>query len=534
MGNWWNKAVFYEIYMPSFCDGNGDGIGDFIGITSKLDYLKELGIDGIWLTPFYRSPKVDNGYDISDYYTVDPDYGTMEDFERFLVKAHARNIKVIIDIVLNHTSTEHRWFQESRSSKVNPKRGWYIWRDPVNGNAPNNWHSFMGGPAWTFDEKTGQFFYHSFAEQQVDLNWTNPEVKAEMFRVMRFWLDKGVDGFRLDVINHLKVTDRFDDNPWDEKAGEQIHFYDKNQEGILEVVEEIAAFVHSYPDKFLVGEVSSEDLNELKNYCGKGKMDVVFQFNLGSIPELDVGKIYQQIKEMDIAYKDDQLPTLFFGSHDMSRFITRFAVDGEEEEVAKLISTLMLTAKGVPFIYYGEEIGMRDFVIDDISKMKDVQGLIAYHLALEAGKTEKEALDEANRNGRDRSRSPMQWSQTTSYGFSNVEPWISVPINDVSVEKQIKDPASMLSYYRNLIAFRRSNPALTMGNYVHFQLDNQLFNYKRKYQDVMVNVYLNFSDAIRKINLSPIYEVVLSSRRNLNFLPREILPFEGIVLIEKG
>jgi len=537
VGNWWKKAVFYEIYMPSFCDGNGDGIGDFIGITSKLDYLSNLGIDGIWLTPFYQSPKVDNGYDISDYYSVDPDYGTMGDFENFLKEAHARNIKVIVDIVLNHTSSDHQWFQESKSSIDHPKRDWYIWKNPVDGKEPNNWESFMGGSAWKWDEATGQYYYHGFAEQQVDLNWTNPEVKKAMFDVMKFWLDKGVDGFRLDVINHLKVKNHYPNNPIDPNTKKQLHVNDKDQDGILDVIREISTFVHSYPDTFLVGEVGSEDLTVLKEYCGTNKMDVVFQFNLGSMSTLDVDHIYQQLVDMEREYRDNQTPTLFFGSHDMSRFISRFAIPGYEDEVAKLMATLMLTAEGVPFIYYGDEIGMSDLIIEDISKMKDVQGVIAYQLALQAGKEENEALAEANQHGRDSSRSPMQWATTNYFGFSEVEPWISLPDNDITVENQLDNAESMLTFYQKVIKLRKAIPALAIGRYETLQLDNKVMMYKRTDEHSTIIVYLNFNRDCTTISLDAACNVLLSSRRvsvvNNQVLEIELLPYEAIIFEEK-
>ncbi|HET6872449.1 MAG TPA: alpha-glucosidase, partial [Sporolactobacillaceae bacterium] len=459
---WWKQAVFYEVYMPSFCDGNGDGIGDFKGLTSKLDYLKELGIDGIWLTPFYKSPKVDNGYDIADYYSIDEDYGSMADFETFVKQAHEREIKVIADLVLNHTSSEHPWFKDARSSKDHPKRDWYIWKDPVEGGPPTNWESFFGGSAWEFDQESGQYYYHAFAKEQVDLNWTNPEVKQAMGDVMAFWLDKGIDGFRLDVINFLTVNKTFKNNPYDSNGTEQLHLYDKDQEGILDTVHEISEFVHGYPDKFLVGEVGSEELSVLQTYSGDGKLDVVFNFNLGSQPTLNVESIFTQLKEMERVYTKDQLPTLFFSSHDMSRHISRFGKGkpGKEKDLAKLMAGLMLTARGVPFIYYGDEIGQRDLILDDLLEMKDVQGLTAYHLALEKGLSEEEALKQANEKGRDKSRSPMQWNSTEYAGFSSVAHWIQLPkdFSQQTVEAQLKDPQSMLSFYKDLIRIRKKNP----------------------------------------------------------------------------
>lgn len=384
---WWKRAVFYEVYMPSFCDSNGDGIGDFDGLTSKLDYLRDLGIGGIWLTPFYKSPKVDNGYDIADYYQIDPDYGTMEGFERFIQEAKTRGIKVIADLVLNHTSSEHAWFKESRSSRTNPKRDWYIWKDAVNGGVPNNWESFFGGTAWEWDAATEQYYYHGFAKEQVDLNWANPEVKEAMKDVMAYWLGKGVSGFRLDVINFLSVSDQFPDNPMDEITGEQKHVHDQNQNGIIEAIEEISEFVHAHSGMFMVGEVGSEDIDMLRHYSGAGKLDVVFNFNLGSQKEFSPENLFAELKTMEQVHREDQIPTLFFGSHDMDRVISRFGEgDAEiEEERARLMATLALTAKGVPFLYFGEEIGMRNFVAHKLEDMRDIQGLNAYEIALQRG-----------------------------------------------------------------------------------------------------------------------------------------------------
>ena len=537
MHKWWHNTVFYEVYLPSFYDGNGDGIGDFIGLTEKLDYLKKLGIGGIWLTPFYPSPKVDNGYDISDYYSIDPVYGTMEDFERFLEKAHDLGIKVIADLVLNHTSTEHPWFQESRSSKDNPKRDWYIWRAPKNGKEPNNWESFMGGSAWKFDPQTGEYYYHAFSEQQADLNWANPEVKQAMFDVIRFWLEKGIDGFRLDVINHLKVQKNMPDNPVNEKTGEQIHFYDKDQEGIMPVIEEIAALIHEYPDKFIVGEVGSEDLQVLKRYCGTGKLDVVFQFNLGSIPNLDVNEIFQQMKDMEEQYGPDQIPTIFFSSHDMPRHVSRFAVSGHEKEFAKLFAMLILTAKGVPFLYYGEEIGMEDLIIEDIRDMKDVQGMIAYQLAKQKGCDEEEALAIANREGRDKSRSPMQWKNTTYYGFSSKQPWIALPPmkKGCTVQEQLTDPNSILSFYRKLIALRKEHPVFSKGDYSRLEKVDETMIFERTFEDQHVLVCLNFGAEEKELTLHDRWlkedSFVLSSKREKVERTKDlkILPFEGII-----
>lgn len=505
MTKWWKQSVFYEIYMPSFCDGNNDGIGDFKGITSKLDYLKNLGIDGIWLTPFYKSPKIDNGYDISDYYQIDPDYGTIQDFERLIQEAHQRGIRVIADLVLNHTSSEHQWFQESKSSKDHPKRDWYIWRDE-----PNNWESFFGGTAWEYDAESQQYYYHAFAKEQVDLNWANPAVKQAMFKVMKFWLEKGVDGFRLDVINFLKVNNSFVDNPYD--GEEQVHLYDKDQDGVLSVISEIQEFVHQYPDKFLVGEVGSEDLEILKHYSGLDLLDVVFNFNIGSIVEFDAYKLYQQLAATDDAYNEAQIPTLFFSSHDMSRYVSRF---GGNEDRAKVIATLMLTAKGIPFIYFGDEIGMRDWISDDIAKMKDVQGIMGYKLALEAGKSHEEALAIANEKSRDKSRTPMQWNSQAHVGFSEGLPWITIPeeANDVTVEGQMSNPESMLSFYKSLLKLRKEHSCLQFGDYEVIRYENDMISFVRKDSVEKIVVALNFSDQPKTLRGATNLDLLLSTKR---------------------
>ncbi|MEH7305260.1 glycoside hydrolase family 13 protein [Neobacillus drentensis] len=507
MVKWWKQSTFYEIYMPSFKDGNGDGIGDFAGITSKLDYLKELGIDGLWLTPFYPSPKVDNGYDISDYYGIDADYGTMADFETFIHEAHQRGIRVIADLVLNHTSSEHQWFQESKSSKDHPKRDWYIWRDE-----PNNWESFFGGTAWEYDAETHQYYYHAFAKEQVDLNWANPEVKQAMFDVMKFWLEKGVDGFRLDVINFLKVNDSFQDNPYDLEKKEQIHLYDKDQEGIIAIIEEIAEFVHQYPDKFLVGEVGSEELDILKQYSGLNKLDVVFNFNIGSMGEFDRDRLFQHFVETEKTYDSAQIPTLFFSSHDMSRHISRF---GGDEDRAKLVATLMLTAKGVPFIYFGDEIGMRDWITDDLSKMKDVQGIMGYQLALQAGKSPEESLVVANEKSRDKSRTPMQWNAHANVGFSEGKPWITVPENayKVTVEDQINDPDSMLSFYKKLLKLRKEHSSLQFGNYEFLRNEDGMIYFVRTDSVEKILVVLNFTDQQKTLEVEANMTLLLSTKR---------------------
>lgn len=504
---WWRRTAFYEIYMPSFCDGNQDGIGDFRGIASKLDELKALGIGGIWLTPFYKSPKVDNGYDIADYYAIDLDYGTMEDFDAFIKAAHERDIRVIVDLVLNHTSSAHPWFQASKSSKDHPKRDWYIWQDPVDGGMPNNWESFFGGPAWEYDEASGQYYYHAFAKEQVDLNWANPEVRAAMKDVMGFWLDKGIDGFRLDVINFLKVSGQFPDNPYQDN-GEQDHRYDKDQAGILDAIREICEFVHQREGAFMVGEVGSEEMSLLKQYSGDGLLDVVFNFNLGSQETYQPSKLIEQVLLMEEVHRSNQVPTLFFSSHDMARHISRFGEGDPELEVlrAKLMATFMLTAKGVPFLYYGDEIGVRDYYSLRIEDMRDIQGLTHYDLAIKEGLSEEEALKRANEKSRDKSRTPMQWDGSEYSGFSQVKPWIAMGPrhNEIHVAAEQSNPDSIYVYYQQLLRLRRLHPSLAEGGYSRIERAGEALIYTKIVADDISLAALNFGAEPVGIDLSEV------------------------------
>lgn len=535
MKDWWKETIFYEIYMPSFCDSNNDGIGDFKGITSKLDYLKELGIGGIWLTPFYKSPKVDNGYDIEDYYEIDPDYGTLEDFKEFLKEAHKRDIQVISDLVLNHTSNMHKWFKESRSSKTSSKRNWYIWRTGNEGGYPNNWESFFSGSAWEYDENTDEYYYHAFAKEQVDLNWANPEVKEAMFDVIRYWLGLGIDGFRLDVINFLKTDINLIDNPYDNE-GQQMHINDKDQEKTIQIIREIRALVDSYGDKFLVGEVGSEQLEEIMRYAGCDALNVVFNFNLGSIQKLDADKIIDELKAMD-NFKD-KTPTLFFGSHDMPRFISRLSDGILVEDKARLMAALMLTAKGVPFIYYGDEIGMRDFTPMTIEDVRDVQGILAYKKALSKGISEEEALIIGINASRDKSRTPMQWDNGDNAGFSGSVPWINIQseYTYVNAASQEIDEASMLNYYKKLIDFRKSSKALQYGEYEELSKKEDIIYFKRKYFYEEVLLLFNFSKdhlEFKEFKLDS-YNLILSSqRKSIEFKDKlELMPYEALIFLK--
>lgn len=480
---WWKETVFYQIYMPSFQDSDGNGYSDFAGMTERLDYIQSLGVKGIWLTPFLKSPKVDNGYDVAGYYEIDPVYGDSGDFRIFLDEAHRRGIMVIMDMVVNHTSTECKWFQESRKSKDNPFRDYYIWRDK-----PNNWESFFGGSAWEFDSITRQYYYHKFDVRMADLNWSNPEVSEEIQKVLRYWLNLGVDGFRMDVINFLTTDGIVADNPVTD--GKQEHLYDIDQPGVKDAVKLIKSTISEFENRFIVGEIGSDKLEVLTKYQRAGLMDVVFNFNFGSISEFSTQRIFDELQKMEQQMQG--YPTLFFGSHDMPRLIDRLA--GGDTARAGALAALMLTAKGVPFVYYGEEIGMQNILAGNIGEIIDIQGKTQYHLALAAGKTPEEALIEGNSHNRDKSRSPMQWDDTEFAGFSTVKPWIKVHENyrEINVKQSLTTEHSLLNTYKAMIALRNKEKALQYGDYEMLEKTGDQIRFTRTFQNEKISVIINF------------------------------------------
>ncbi|MGZ0017631.1 alpha-glucosidase [Yeosuana sp. AK3] len=513
---WWKETVFYEIYMPSYKDSNGDGYSDFKGLTSKLDYIQDLGIKGIWLTPFLQSPKIDNGYDVSDYYKIDATYGALEDFKIFLNEAHKRNIEIIMDLVVNHTSTESKWFQDAKKSIDNPYRDYYIWKDN-----PNNWESFFGGSAWEFDSITSQYYYHKFDVKMADLNWQNPKVVEEIKDVLRFWLDLGIDGFRLDVINFLTTDGITLDNPIAEN-GNQKHLNDINQNGVKEAMKTIRKTINEFDNRFIVGEIGSDNIEVLKQYQGTELLDVVFNFNFGSIKEFSAQRLYDELQSMENNMSN--YPTLFFGSHDMPRLVSRLAKNNPER--AEALAALMLTAKGIPFIYYGEEIGMENIEANSLDEIKDIQGRTHYDMALKNGKTIEEALKIGNEYNRDKSRSPMQWDDSGFAGFSNKTSWIKVNKNYklLNVESLEKDEKSLLNTYKKIIALRNFEPALQYGAYVDLTFSDSLISFSRTYNGEVITCYFNFSNSSHDIILKE-KEKVLIGKLALN--PNNFLIIKG-------
>ena len=494
---WWQRAVFYQIYPRSFADGNDDGIGDFPGMIQKLDYLRDLGVDAIWLSPHFPSPQFDVGYDITDYTGIAPEYGTMDDFTRFLDGVHRRGMRLILDLVLNHTSHLHPWFLESRSSRDNPRRDWYIWRDGIRGpdgflQPPNNWNSAFDGIAWEFDEHTGQYYYHYFLKQQPDLNWRNPQVKQSMWDAVRFWLDMGVDGFRLDAIATIFENPDLPDHLLDiglaelhrmirsahtteerahaRKVKATLFQYQLQQPGMHELMQELRSVVDEYDDRVLVAE------DEHLEYHGNGEneLHLVFNFPLMRTRRLTPAWVRHNQKERLstlAAISPLAWPCNTLGNHDRPRVYNRYGDGMHDDELARLSLALMLTLRGTPFLYYGEEIGMTDLLLDDIDQFRDPMGIWEYHAEIETFETPPDqALKYAARLTRDKNRTPMQWQNAPNAAFSSagVRTWLPVNPNyawGVNVAEQVDDSASLLHFYQRMLRLRRKSPALIEGDY---------------------------------------------------------------------
>jgi alpha-glucosidase len=550
--NWWQTAVFYQIYPRSFADGNGDGIGDFPGMIEKLDYLADLGVDALWLSPHFPSPQFDVGYDISDYIDVAPEYGTLDDFKRFLDGAHERGLRVILDLVMNHTSHLHQWFIESRSSRDHPKRDWYVWRDGRDGGPPNNWYSPFGGSAWEYDQETDQYYYHFFLKEQPDLNWRNPEVKKAMWEATRFWLDLGVDGYRLDAIGTIfenpEIPDRrsnmsqeeirskfkrgFPDSP-DKKLIElwELIYKDQvEQDGVHQLMQELRSLVDEYPDRVLVGE------NDDVSYYGNGSNELHLAFNF---PLMRTNRL---IPDWIRANQQDRLASLPPGAwpcntlnnHDSTRMHNRFGDGQNNDAIARTSLALMLTLRGTPFLYNGEEIGMSDYYLTDITLFRDPPAVWFYNGQVADGMSPDEALNLAAVYSRDRCRTPMQWSSAVNAGFSSdgVRTWLPVNPNysqGVNVDDQQYNPESMLNFYKRLLHLRRQTPALKDGDYTPLHESAQdYFAFTRHSQDggQTCLVVLNLSDKEHKLNFD------LSSHEARCLFSNHILEGETVSLEE--
>jgi len=529
---WWQTAVFYQIYPRSFADGNGDGIGDFKGVTGKLDYLSDLGVDAIWLSPHFPSPNWDCGYDISDYTNVAPEYGTLEDFKSFLREAHARSMRVILDLVLNHTSEEHPWFLESKSSRDNPKSDWYVWMD----TPPNNWQSCFDGEAWTYAPERDQYYYHYFMKQQPDLNWHNPEVKKAMWDAARFWLDLGVDGYRLDAIGTIYEDPHLTRHavPFDlvglrraaelaqtpaEKKQIAKYWHDmfKHQWGganLHNLMKELRTVLDEYGgERMLVGE--DDNIAYMGN--GDDELHLVFNFPLMRTERITPSHIRLNQKER-LAQLDalplKGWPCNTLGAHDYSRIYTRYGDRKHDANLARLHAALVLTLRGTPFLYNGEEIGMTDLIITDPTKLRDTMATWYYDRLVNDLKVDpQEAAQRAGEMSRDKNRTPLQWSNNPNAGFSpaNVEPWLPVNPNyrnGINVRDQQHNPSSLLNYYKHLLQVRRHSSALIAGEYLPLNNTAQdYFSFIRKSADQTVLVILNFSGTKLELDFSPAKEI---------------------------
>jgi len=492
-GPWWKHAVFYEIYPRSFADSNNDGVGDLRGIASKLDYLKELGVDAIWISPCFPSPQVDFGYDVSDYENIDPMYGTLADFDYLASEAKKRNIHIILDFVVNHTSDQHKWFLESKSSRDNPYRDWYIWRDGKGpGQPPNNWVSIFGGSAWKFDPKTDQWYYHMFYPEQPDLNWRNPAVKDAMFDVTRWWYKRGVSGFRLDAVDTLFEDPNLTDNPV-ERPGKNAfgdpflqNKYNSKLPEVHDVLRGLREVANEY-DAVLIGETWTADVAELNQYYGKdnNELQLPMDFLFTMVNKLSPAEFRKQIAEVNGA---SGWPTFVISNHDIVRSYDRYGDGKHNDEIAKLMAALYLTLRGSPIMYYGEEIGMKT---TPPTRKEDVQDPIGR----KGWPAEK---------GRDGERTPMQWTDGKNAGFSEAKPWLPVPptYKTHNVETESKNPQSVLEFYKSVLKLRHSNEALLGGSYKAINEDNEnVLSYLRVNQNRAVVVVLNMSGVPRKIAL---------------------------------
>ena len=514
---WWQKAVVYQVYPRSFQDSNGDGIGDLPGITSRLDYIKQLGADVIWLNPIYRSPGVDNGYDISDYYDINPEFGTMADFETLLANAHQRGLKIMMDIVVNHSSNQNKWFTESAKSKDNPYSDYYIWRDPVDGHAPNNWGGFFGGSVWEYVESRQQYYMHSFAVEQPDLNWENPKLRQAVYDMMNFWVDKGVDGFRLDVINLISKPTSFADGQLNNgEPFADVGGIIANGPRLSEFLQEMHQKVFAGHDLITVGETPSATVEDAQQSAGltTNELNMVFEFEhmgLDGNPAPELGKWNDQpVKLVDLKQSltkwqnglhGSAWNSLYWNNHDQPRIVSRFGNDtaAYREVSAKMLATLLHGLQGTPYVYEGEELGMTSAHFKQLSDYQDLESLNAYHHFVddEHRVAAPTMLAYMAKMSRDNARTPMQWDTSAHAGFTTGQPWLQVNPNytTINAAQATADQASTFAYYQQLINLRHTVPVITDGDYQLLDAaDAAVYAYLRTDRDTQLLVVANFTD----------------------------------------
>jgi oligo-1,6-glucosidase len=528
---WWKESVVYQIYPRSFMDSNGDGIGDIQGIISKLDYLKELGIDTIWLSPVYESPNDDNGYDISNYMSIMKEFGSMKDWEELLMEVHRRDMRLIMDLVVNHTSDEHEWFIQAKASKDNQYRDYYIWRDPKeDGSEPNNWASNFGGSAWEFNEETGDYYLHLFSKKQPDLNWENKKLREEIYTMMKWWLDKGIDGFRMDVINFISKVEGLPDG--DVKPGKSYASgskYYRTGPYIHEYLQEMHRNVLSHYDVMTVGEMPGVTPEQAIDYTAeeRNELNMVFQFEHVGLDNGPNGKwdlkplvlhdLKKSLSRWQEALGEKGWNSLYFNNHDQPRALSRYADDGKYRiQSAKMLATLLHMMKGTPYVYQGEELGMTNVAFETIMDYRDIESLQAYEELKSQGWNEGMIMKSIHEKSRDNARTPMQWSAEENAGFTKGTPWINVNPNyqKINAENELSNPESIFYYYQKLIHLRKQNEIIVYGNYQLILEDHpEIYAYVRTYQDKKLLVICNFYE------INPVFELP----RDIHFMTKQLL-----------
>lgn len=553
---WWKESVVYQIYPRSFCDSNGDGIGDLNGITSKLDYLKELGVDVIWLSPVYKSPNDDNGYDISDYQDIMDEFGTMEDFDRMLATAHEKGIKIMMDLVVNHTSDEHKWFIESRKSTDDPYRDYYIWRPAKeDGSLPNNWGSCFSGPAWEYDKTTDMYFLHLFSKKQPDLNWDNPVVRQEVFDMMNWWLEKGVDGFRMDVIS--LISKEQPELPDKEPGINGYATFNVSANGphVHEYLQEMRQKALNNADTITVGECSGVTLEEAKKYArsDEKELNMVFQFEHMDVDsdekagkwttrKMDLRDLKKILTRWQKGLQDIAWNSLYWENHDQPRSVSRFGNDSDEyrEISAKMLATCIHMMQGTPYVYQGEELGMTNCPFNTLENFRDLESINAFHELTEQGKmTEEEMMAAIGYKGRDNARTPMQWDDSANAGFSGADatPWIMVNPNytKINAKDQVSREDSVFKYYQKLIRLRHESDLIVYGTYdLILDDDKDIYAYIRTLGDEKLIVYCNFSENTREVELPEEFtdgKILISNYNDAKVSEKITLrPYEAIVI----
>lgn len=553
---WWKESVVYQIYPRSFCDSNGDGIGDLNGITSKLDYLKELGVDVIWLSPVYKSPNDDNGYDISDYQDIMDEFGTMEDFDRMLATAHEKGIKIMMDLVVNHTSDEHKWFIESRKSTDNPYRDYYIWRPAKeDGSLPNNWGSCFSGPAWEYDKTTDMYFLHLFSKKQPDLNWDNPVVRQEVFDMMNWWLEKGVDGFRMDVIS--LISKEQPELPDKEPGINGYATFNVSANGphVHEYLQEMRQKALNNADTITVGECSGVTLEEAKKYArsDEKELNMVFQFEHMDVDsdekagkwttrKMDLRDLKKILTRWQKGLQDIAWNSLYWENHDQPRSVSRFGNDSDKyrEISAKMLATCIHMMQGTPYVYQGEELGMTNCPFNTLENFRDLESINAFHELTEQGKmTEEEMMAAIGYKGRDNARTPMQWDDSDNAGFSGADatPWIMVNPNytKINAKDQVSREDSVFKYYQKLIKLRHESDLIVYGTYdLILDDDKDIYAYIRTLGDEKLIVYCNFSENTREVELPEEFtdgKILISNYNDAKVSEKITLrPYEAIVI----